>query len=72
MCTTILARYTVCPQPVHPLIALMISGTIRSIALDPSVHTMCAEGMDLAELLAYNARLMCGRRRRDVLIPRCG
>jgi hypothetical protein len=43
----------------------MLSGTIRSIAHDRSVHTVCAEGMGLAELLAHDAGLMsccqCGQ-----------
>ncbi|KAG2128462.1 hypothetical protein BD769DRAFT_1387503 [Suillus cothurnatus] len=37
----------------------LLYSTIRSIAQDRSVHTVCVEGMDIAELLAHDASLMC-------------
>jgi hypothetical protein len=50
----------------------MISGTIRSIAQDRSVHTVCVEGMDIAELLAHDASLMCCCQCGEALSPRSG
>jgi hypothetical protein len=37
---------------------LTVLGTVRAIAHDSSVHTVCTEGADLAELLACKARCL--------------
>ncbi|KAG2142123.1 hypothetical protein BD769DRAFT_1662253 [Suillus cothurnatus] len=50
----------------------LLYSTIRSIAQDRSVHTVCVEGMDLGELLAHEASLMCCCQCGEPLTPRSG